>query len=172
MAYSIRLAKDKDGQAVVNIFNYYIKNSFAAYPDRKTGHDFFVMTKQMSRGYAYYVIEADKKVIGFGFMSPYRSDKVFKRTAYLTYFILPDHTRKGLGKRLLNILIKAARGIGVDNMVVSISSANESSLAFHKKHGFNECGVLKRVGRKFGKDFDVVFMQRFVEAAPGQGEYI
>ncbi len=29
--------------------------------------------------------------------------------------------------------------------------------------GFEECGRLKRVGRKFGRDFDVVYMQRFLD---------
>lgn len=34
------------------------------------------------------------------------------------------------------------------------------SLAFHRKHGFEDCGRFKGVGRKFGEDFDIVWMQR------------
>jgi len=40
-----------------------------------------------------------------------------------------------------------------------ISSLNEGSIRFHLRHGFTECGRFRRVGRKRGQDFDMVWMQ-------------
>lgn len=51
----------------------------------------------------------------------------------------------------------------MDNLLASISSRNEQSLAFHRKRGFVECGRLRDVGVKFGKSFDVVWMQKRVK---------
>jgi phosphinothricin acetyltransferase len=48
----------------------------------------------------------------------------------------------------------------VETILASISSRNEGSLRFHRKHGFRECGCFEGVGRKFDQDFDVVWMQK------------
>ncbi len=60
-------------------------------------------------------------------------------------------------------LIEGARKLGVDNLVASISSLNEESLGFHRKCGFVECGRFRNVGRKHGRTFDVIWMQRVLQ---------
>jgi L-amino acid N-acyltransferase YncA len=39
---------------------------------------------------------------------------------------------------------------------------NDQSLAFHRKHGFEEVARFKRVGEKLGREFDVVYMQKWL----------
>ncbi|MBW1953866.1 MAG: N-acetyltransferase [Deltaproteobacteria bacterium] len=163
MEYIIRPVADPDSEAVVNIFNYYVSHSFAAFPEEQVGPEFFRKLKKLSKGYPFYIIETEDEIVGFGLMRPYQRFKVFRRTAELTYFILPDHLRKGLGTRLLLMLTDEARKLGIDTVVATLSSLNSISFNFHKKHGFNEYCVLKRVGQKFGKDFDVIYMQKFLD---------
>jgi len=50
----------------------------------------------------------------------------------------------------------------IKTLLASISSRNKESIAFHKKHGFIECGRFKDIGRKRGKPFDVVWMQKVI----------
>jgi phosphinothricin acetyltransferase len=78
----------------------------------------------------------------------------------VTYFIHPDHTGKGLGKRLLGFLEKGALEKGITNLLASISSLNPGSVEFHQKHGFTECGRFRKVGKKKGREFDTVWMQK------------
>lgn len=162
MVYSIRKTKDKDGKDIVKVFNYFVRDGLTAFPEKEARYDFFVNLKVMSRGYPFYSIENENRVIGFGLLSPYHLTETFKQTAIITYFILPEHTRKGLGGRLMEIMINDAKKIGVGNIIAKISSANESSLAFHQGQGFKECGKLKNVGKKFGQDFDVIYMQKII----------
>jgi L-amino acid N-acyltransferase YncA len=57
----------------------------------------------------------------------------------------------------------------VDTILASISSRNDGSIRFHKKNGFRECGRFRRVGRKFGQDFDIVWMQlRLSDSRPAE----
>jgi L-amino acid N-acyltransferase YncA len=63
---------------------------------------------------------------------------------------------------MLNTLISDARKMKIKTVLASISSLNEESIHFHKKHGFLECGRFGSIGRKHGKSFDVVWMQKFV----------
>jgi len=114
----------------------------------------------MTQGYPAIVVCDDGQVVGFAMLHPYHGATTFKRTAEITYFLRPDHTRKGLGACILNEFLHQAQSIGADTLLACISSLNLASIRFHQKHGFRECGRLVRIGRKFGQDFDVVWMQK------------
>ena len=161
--YEIRRVRDDDRSAVVAVFNYFAENSFAAYPDKKVGPEIFDLLKNMSRAGAFYVAEtSDNEVIGFALLRHHQIAEAFKRAGEITYFILPEHGRRGLGARFMNKIAGDARSAGVETLLANISSINEASLNFHLKHGFNKCGHFQCIGRKFGRDFDVIWMQKFL----------
>ena len=163
MNYSIRKFTSGDKQAVIDIFNYFVGNSYAAYPEKKVGLVFIEKLEELAINDSFYVVETSKKkIIGFGLLKRHHAYEVFNRTAELTYFILPDHVRRGLGSKLLTILTNDAREAKIDTLLAHISSLNEGSIIFHKKHGFAECGKFRRIGRKNDKDFDIIWMQRFI----------
>jgi L-amino acid N-acyltransferase YncA len=147
----------------MRIFNHYIEHSYAAFPEKPVPVPFFEKLREMSIGYPFYVVETDDKtVVGFGFLHAYRPMEVFRRSAEVSYFIHPDHCRKGLGTILLDQFINDGKTRGIDTLIATISSKNPESIMFHRKHKFQECGRLQRVGRKFGTDFDIVIMQRML----------
>ena len=77
-----------------------------------------------------------------------------------TYFLSPSKTGNGIGKKLLELLIRDGRKLGKTNFLVNISSDNEGSINFHRKNGFMECGRFRSVGKKNDKKFDMVWMQK------------
>ena len=50
---------------VMNIYNYYVENSYAAYPEKKLEYSFFENIMNMTKGYPAYAIKMDEKVVGF-----------------------------------------------------------------------------------------------------------
>jgi L-amino acid N-acyltransferase YncA len=46
--------------------------------------------------------------------------------------------------------------------MASISSLNTQSLAFSRKLGFEEVGRFRRIGEEHGREFDVVYMQKWL----------
>ena len=163
MDYVFRNMREEDRESILGIFNFFVENSFAAFPEEKVGTAFFSRLVELARGFPFYVIDStDGVTIGFGLARRYQASRVFSPAAELTYFILPEHTGKGLGARLLESLIRECRARDLETVVASVSSVNEQSLHFHEKNGFRERGRLERVGRKFGRAFDVVLMQRFI----------
>jgi L-amino acid N-acyltransferase YncA/mannose-6-phosphate isomerase-like protein (cupin superfamily) len=149
------------GRAVIDIFNHFITQSFAAYPDQPVPYEFFGRFQQMTLGYPAYVAKVESgQVAGFGFLRPFHLASTLRRTAEVTCFLSPEHTKRGIGTALLNRLIEDAVPRGIDSLVASISSKNEESIAFHRKSGFRECGRFERAGRKSDQDFDIVWMQR------------
>ncbi|RJX21568.1 MAG: N-acetyltransferase [Ammonifex sp.] len=163
MDFRIRKLSEGDRTAVVDIFNHFVEYSFAAYPAKKVGYGFFEYLKETARGDSFYVIESpEAQVIGFGLLRKYHGGSIFHRAAELAYFIMPAYGNRGLGTKLLTALLSDATKMGVETVLASISSLNAASLNFHRKNGFAECGRFKRVGKKNGRDFDVIWMQRFI----------
>jgi len=161
MSYILERWGEADRQAVIDIFNHYIQRSLAAFPDEMVDYDFFDVFLGMSRDYPAVAVHDDGgQTVGFAFLRAFHPAGTFRRTAEVAWFIHPDHTRRGLGRRMWEYLAREAPGAGVSVVLASISSLNEPSLSFHRKQGFREVGRLPGVGRKFGQDFDVIIMQR------------
>jgi phosphinothricin acetyltransferase len=158
--YSIRPVQDDDWPIVAAIFNHFVVNSPAAYPDRPVAADFFRDRHQVLPDYPFVVVEAEGLVVGFAYLSPVHPVPTMRRSAQVTYFILPNHTGKGLGTRLLDLLLEAGRALGIDNFMAHVSSLNQGSIRFHLRHGFTECGRFRRVGTKHDRDFDMIWFQR------------
>jgi len=163
MTFKIRKAGPDDTAHMVRIINYFIRESFAAYPEKEISSELF--GKIISSTRVCIVLEIDDQIGGFGFIRPYHESANFNHTGILTYFILPSYTNKGLGTKLLQNLMDAGRSLGITNFVAHISSKNQQSLQFHRKHGFQECGRLKNIGVKFGDYFDIVWVQKQLETA-------
>jgi phosphinothricin acetyltransferase len=157
MAYVFEAMAECHRSAVMRIFNYFVEHSFAAFPDTASPYSFFDRMLEMAREYSALVVRDGPEVVGFGLLREYQPFAVFKRSAELSYFILPEHTGKGLGSTFLQRFLCTAKSMGVDRLLARVSSQNQQSLRFHERRGFVECGRMPEVGRKFGQDFDVVW---------------
>jgi len=154
------LSKD-DRKEVIDIFNYYVENSFAAYPEQKVPYEFFDNILKISEGHPALCVKDERgHILGFGMLRAYSPFPTFSQTAEITYFIKPGHTGRGLGKKMLACLLARAREKEITSIIASISSLNAGSIDFHKKNGFAECGRFREIGTKKGKTFDVVYMQK------------
>ncbi len=162
MAISFEAMTMEHSKDAMDIFNYYIENSFAAYIEQKLPYEFFGKIIEMSKGYPSYIIKNDntQKVIGFCYLRAYYPMLAFRQTAELSYFISSEETGKGIGKKALAKLEQEAVKMGIKHLLASISSRNEQSLMFHRNNGFKECGRLHEVGIKKGEPFDVVWMEK------------
>lgn len=156
------IGKD-DSRQVMDIFNYYIENTFAAYPEHPLPDDFFDMLLIMSSGYPTVVAKAeDGSVTGFGLLRPYNPMPAFFKTAEITYFLKPGFTGQGIGKAILDYLLDMGKEKGINAVLANVSSLNEESIRFHVRNGFSECGRFREIGKKKGQVFDVLYFQKLL----------
>ena len=101
-------------------------------------------------------------VTGFGSLSPFRPRPAYATSVEDSIYVHADHRGEGVGKLLLNELVRLAAGYGFHAVFGRIVGHNEASIAVHTSCGFELVGVEKEVGRKFGRWLDVVEMQRLV----------
>ena len=157
----IESLEEKHRMAVIDIFNYYVEHKNSAYPQTKVGYEAFDMFLENAKHLCGYAITSENgEILGFCQLKPYRPQSTFERTVEVTYFLKESATGKGIGKEILEYLIQDAKRLGKKHILASISGDNAVSLKFHKNNGFTECGRFKNIGNKFGKEFDIVYMQK------------
>ncbi|MCB2220133.1 MAG: GNAT family N-acetyltransferase [Bacteroidetes bacterium] len=160
MKYVIHKFKPADRDDILNVLMHYSRYSMASYAAAEEGNEHFEKLFENPGRYPFYVVRVGDRFAGFGLLRPYSILPTFDETAEITYFILPDFIQKGIGKELLDILESEGKKIGIKHILANISSLNLASLNFHLKFGFNEVGRFRQIGKKFGKNFDVVWMQK------------
>jgi L-amino acid N-acyltransferase YncA len=161
MQYRFERLAEEHRKPAIDVLNSYMENSFATFSETKVNYDFFDHYLRESKGYPAVAVRSDSgEIVGTAYLGAYNPSKAFERTAEVGYYIRHDYTRRGIGKAILDYFVEEARKLGIDSILASISSLNEPSINFHLKNGFIECGRFQRIGRKFGRDFDLVWLQR------------
>ncbi|WP_440949798.1 N-acetyltransferase family protein [Methanosphaerula subterraneus] len=150
-----------DGEALIEIFNHYIEESEAAFLEDPVSPVFFEKLLPYLKIYPSVAVrDGQDALVGFGMLRPHNQMPAFRHTAEITYFIRPDLTGQGIGTSMLQHLEEQGKGAGIRNILACISSRNEGSIRFHTRSGFTECGRFKNTGRKKGRFFDTVWMQK------------
>ncbi len=168
--WRLRRLENTDAAAAVRILNHYVKTSCAAYAQHPVSVDAFRSLLPRDERYPAFVAESsDDELTGFAFLRPYSPYETFSGTALATYFIALEHTRGGLGTLFLDAMETHARRVGIDHLLAHVASTNDASLAFHRAHGFQQCGVFHSIGRKHERSFDVIwFEKRLPSDSPGK----
>lgn len=144
---------------VINILNYYIKNTTFAYSEETIGiEDFYDFIDEKKVHCSFVIKNNQEKVIGFCILNSYNSLSTFSESAKTMYFIDKEYTGKGIGTLVLNKLEDEAGKKGIKKLLANVSSENVNSIKFHQKNGFFEYGRLKDIGKKFGRYFSILWM--------------
>jgi L-amino acid N-acyltransferase YncA len=114
-----------------------------------------------ARNLPWLVADDGGDIGGYAYVSPYRARPAYRHTVEDSIYVRVDRLGTGLGNLLMPALITAAQACGMRQMIAVIGdSANKSSITLHRRFGFDDAGLLKDVGFKFGRWLDTVFMQR------------
>ena len=165
MSVIIRPYEVKDTQAILDIINFNIINSTALYDYniRTYEQQKSILEDKLSKGFPVIVAEIDSEVVGFGMYSEFRFREAYKFTVEHSVYVNQHFHGKGIGKILLQELIRLAKDQKLHTMIAVIDEENQSSIEFHEKFGFKIVGVIKESGFKFDRWLHSVFMQLILE---------
>ena len=108
------------------------------------------------------VAEDAAEVVGFGSLSSYRDRPAYSTTVEDSVYVRRDRQGQGVGRVLLDELVRLASDHGFHAVIGRIVGGHEASIALHRACGFELVGVEREVGRKFGRWLDVAVMQRLL----------
>lgn len=157
----IRKAEIRDISAIRDIYNKEIKEGIATFDtEEKTLVEMKKWFKE--HGPKNPIIVADKKgeIIGWASLSKYSTRCAYSDTAEISLYVKEKEQSRGVGKKLMKSLLDNGKKAGLHTVVARITEGNEISVNLHKKFGFENVGVYREVGKKFGKTLDVFLMQK------------
>ena len=163
MSVIIRAATASDMDAIAHIYAHHVNHGTGTFetdpPDSsEIGRRWAEVT---ARGLPWLVADEDGAVVGYAYAGPYRPRVAYRRTVEDSIYVRADRVGSGIGRLLMPALIGATKARGMHQMIAVIGdSSNQASIHLHRRFGFQDAGLLKDVGLKFGRWLDTVFMQR------------
>ena len=158
----IRDAHAGDIEAVLAIYNDAVSNTLAIWNERTVdaANRAAWLADRQRAGYPVLVaIDAEGTVAGYASFGDWRPFEGFRHTVEHSVYVRADSRGAGVGKALMVELIARARGLRKHVMVAGIEAGNAGSIALHKQLGFEEVGLMRQVGTKFGAWLDLAFLQ-------------
>lgn len=152
--------------AILEIFNDAILHSTALY-DYKPREPASMTTwfaAKHNNNFPVIGLENDAgTLLGFASYGSFRAYPAYKYSVEHSIYIQKDHRGAGLGRKLLQEIIRVAGERGVHTLIGGIDASNEASIALHKALGFEHAGTMRQAGFKFGRWLDLAFYQRLLE---------
>lgn len=105
------------------------------------------------------VAQKDGAVAGYASLSPFRDKEAYKDTTEISIYISKDYRGFGIGKTLMEEILRLAAELNYHVIIAGITTGNEGSVRLHEKYGFEFIGRFKEVGFKFGEWQSVDFYQ-------------
>ena len=159
----IRPAEIADLLRLTEIYNYYVLNTpvtFDVEPytveRRRAWFDQFGVAGR----YRLLVVELNGVVMGYAGTTRFRPKAAYETTVETTVYCAPEAVGKGIGSRLYAELFAVLRGEDIHRFVAGYALPNAATEALHRRFGFQKVGVFSENGRKFGRYWDVCWVER------------
>jgi len=160
---TIRPGCDADLPALVEIYNHYIHHTpitFDLEPYTVESRRAWFSHYHTTGRHRLIVAELAGKVIGYASTSQFRVKAAYDPSVETSVYLHPDMCGHGHGTRLYTALFDLIKDEDIHRFYAGITIPNDNSVKLHERFGFKSAGVFTEVGRKFGRYWDVMFMER------------
>ena len=151
-----------DASAIAAIYAHHVAHGTATFDTEPPPETHWVtkIADIAGRGWPFLVATRDDRVIGYAYATQFRDRPAYAHTCEDSIYI--DHAAigQGVGTALMTALIGTAARSGFTQMIAVVGGDEPASVALHTKCGFRQTGRMEKVGLKFGRLLDTVYMQR------------
>jgi phosphinothricin acetyltransferase len=161
----IRDASIDDLPGITAIYNEAIMETVATFDTKPKSNDeqnaWF-----MDHGKNNPIIVADDSgdIVGWAALSKWSDRCAYSDAAEISLYVRKEDQGKGIGKKLMKAILDKGEKAGLHTVLARIAEGNEISIHLHEAMGFQHIGVMKEVGKKFGRLIDVYLMQKLYSA--------
>lgn len=156
----IRPAVTEDAAQVMSILNALIRTTAIEWTDAL--HTPESTVEWLDEHHAVLVAEEEDLVLGvaaYGWFRDVVTRPGYRYTVENTVHVRDGRRGTGVGRALMRALMDGARAEGMHTMVAAIDGANEGSLRFHERMGFEQVARMSEIGAKFGRWHDLLLLQ-------------
>ena len=161
MTIHIRLARDGDVDAIVEIYRPIVESTTISFETSVPDHE--EMARRVHdtlQSYPWLICELDGHVAGYAYAARHRVRGAYRWSVDTSVYIDDGYRRRGVGRGLYESLFAILAAQGYFNAYAGIALPNQASVALHESMGFEQIGVYRGVGYKLGRWCDVGWWQR------------
>jgi phosphinothricin acetyltransferase len=163
MTVLVRPATAADREALVDIYNHYVVHTSVTFDlepftvaTRRPWFDQFATTGR----YRLLVAEEDGQLLGYAGSFRHRPKPAYDPTVETTVYCAPAAVGRAVGRHLYSALFDALAAEDVHRAVAGATLPNPASIRLHERFGFRHVGTYTEQGRKFGRYWDVAWMEK------------
>lgn len=164
---STRAATLADLPRLTDIYNHYVRETPITFDV-----DEWTVERRRSGWFEHYattgrhqlrVLEDMGTVCGYASSSQFRQKAAYDTTVEISIYLAPDAKGHGYGTALYADLLQRLEEEDVHRALGGVTLPNPASIALHEKFGFQKVAHFTECGRKGGKYWDVIWLEKRME---------
>lgn len=168
---TVRNATLADAPRILEIYAYYVEHTVITFEYTVPSlEEFEGRMRHTMEKYPYLVIEKDGRIEGYAYAGAFVGRAAYDWACELTIYLDPEARKRGLGRALYEAMEKALGAMGVLNLYACIGYPREgddeylssNSADFHAHLGFEKIGTFTACGYKFGRWYDMIWMEKII----------
>jgi len=171
---TFRNANLEDAARLVEIYRYYVDNTAITFEwEAPSVKEFRERMRHTMERYPYIVAVEDGRVIGYAYVSPFVGRKAYDWSVETSIYLDASVRHHGVGKRLYETMETILKRMHILNLNACIGypKINDEHLTtnsadFHAHLGYQMVGRFHDSGYKFGKWYDMVWMEKMIGDHP------
>lgn len=173
----IRTATEDDAEELLAIYAPYVEQTAITFEyDVPSEDEFRKRISHTLEKYPYLVAEENGKIAGYAYVSPFKERAAYDWSVETSIYVDMAQKRKGIGRLLYDRLEEILKKQGILNVNACIGYPQiddeyltKDSVHFHERLGYHMVGTFHQCGYKFGRWYDMVWMEKFIGEHSTQG---
>jgi phosphinothricin acetyltransferase len=167
---TVRTATLEDAAAIWEIYRYYVEHTAISFEITvPTAEQLRQRIEKVLAAFPYLVAEADGQVLGYAYAGPFIPREAYSHCAEVSIYISREKRCSGIGRLLYEELTAQLRSQGITQLYACIGVPekedeylNNNSAQFHAHMGFQEVGRFRNSGKKFGRFYHMIWMEKII----------
>lgn len=170
-AVTIRPATPADAARMLEIYAWYVENTAVSFEwDAPNLAEFTRRIEGITGRYPWLALEERGRIVGYAYAGPLSRRAAYDWSCEASIYLDRGARGRGYGKMLYAALASALREKGMRNLYACVAVPQEDddaylthgSARFHERLGFVPVGRFHKCGYKFGRWYDVVWMEKAI----------
>ena len=166
----IRDVRLEDAKRLAEIYAYYVKNTAITFEyDSPSVSEFQSRIQKITQKYPYLVIEKEGMVVGYAYANAFVGRAAYDWSCELSVYLDPSVRKCGFGRKIYEALEERLKEMGIVNLYACIGYTDKedeyltkNSAQFHEHLGFETVGRFHQCGYKFGRWYDMIWMEKII----------
>jgi phosphinothricin acetyltransferase len=167
---SVRPGEPGDLPALTALYNHYVETTHVTFDTQPFSVD------QRAEWFSHYALSGPHRVfvavavavagdgldglVGYATSGRFRDKAAYDTSVEASVYLRAGASGVGAGTALYAALFDALRSEDVHRAYAGVALPNDASIALHRKFGFVDVGTYREVGRKFGRYWDVTWLEK------------